>query len=68
VIVGRLTRSRAGLEKSFHGDQETSTDDFMVHTEFGADMWLLVLRAGFSAVRINSIDFPAALALSAQKE
>jgi len=68
VIVGRLTRSRAGLEKSFHGDPETSTDDFAVQTEFGADMWTMVLRAGFSAVRIHSVDFPSALAMSAHKQ
>lgn len=67
VIVGRLTRRRAGLEKSFHGDAQRSSDDFMVHTEFGADMWTTVLEAGFTAVRITTVDYPSALAMSAQK-
>jgi SAM-dependent methyltransferase len=68
TIIGRLTRNRAGLPKSYHGSAETGTDDFMVHTEFGADMWSYVLQAGFSSVSINTVDFPAALALSARKE
>ena len=67
TIIGRLTRSRAGLPKSFHGSPQTATDDFVVQTEFGADMWTYVLQAGFSSVTVNTVDFPAALALSARK-
>lgn len=67
TVVGRLSRSRAGLPKSYHGSSETGTDDYVVHTEFGADMWKYVLLAGFSAVSINAVDYPAALALSARK-
>jgi SAM-dependent methyltransferase len=68
TIIGRLTRSRAGLPKSHHGAAETSDDDFVVHTEFGADMWTFLLQAGFSAVSVNTVDFPSALALGASKE
>jgi SAM-dependent methyltransferase len=67
TIVGRMSRGRAGLERSFHGDPRFPTDDYLVHTEFGADMWTVVLRAGFKAVTITSLEFPTALALSAQK-
>jgi SAM-dependent methyltransferase len=67
TIVERLSRSRAGLSKSYHGSAETDADDYVVHTEFGADMWTYVLRAGFSALSINTVDYPAALALSARK-
>ncbi len=67
TVVGRLTRSRDGLKKSFHGDANVSSDDWIVHTEFGADMWCAVLRAGYSACTIHSVEFPAALAISAQK-
>lgn len=67
TIVGRLTRGRAGLEKSFHRNPAMTTYDFSVHTEFGADMWTAILQAGFSAVSINTVEFPAALALSEQK-
>jgi SAM-dependent methyltransferase len=67
TIVGRLTRSRIGLERSFHGNPGTRSDDLLVYTEFGADMWKTVLEAEFSAVTVNTVDFPAALALSARK-
>jgi SAM-dependent methyltransferase len=67
TIIGRLTRSREGLPKSYHGGSETRADDFMVHTEFGADMWTFLLQAGFVAVSVNTVDFPSAFALSARK-
>jgi SAM-dependent methyltransferase len=67
TVVERLSRSRTGLSKSYHGSPETATDDYAVQTEFGADMWTYVLRAGFSALSINSVDYPAALALTARK-
>ena len=67
TVVGRLTRSRVGLAKSFHDNRETS-DDFLVYTEFGADMWTVVLEAEFAAVTVNAVEFPAALALSARKQ
>jgi SAM-dependent methyltransferase len=67
TIVERLSRNRTGLEKSYHGFEEQTLDDYVVQTEFGADMWTYVLRAGFSALSINAVDYPAALALSAQK-
>jgi SAM-dependent methyltransferase len=67
TIVGRITRGREGLEKSFHGSSNVTSNDFLVHTEFGADMWITALEAGFAAVTINAVAFPAALALSARK-
>jgi SAM-dependent methyltransferase len=67
TIVERLSRSRDGLPKSYHGSAETGDADLAVHTEFGADMWTYVLRAGFSAVSIDTVDYPSALALSARK-
>jgi SAM-dependent methyltransferase len=68
VIVGRMTRSRAGLAKSFHGDPSDTRDDFVVHTEFGADMWCFVMQAGFTRLGINSVGYPAATAITAWRE
>jgi SAM-dependent methyltransferase len=68
IIVGRLTRSRAGLAKSYHGDPSVSADDFIVHTEFGADAWCFVMQAGFTRVAVNQVCYPAATALSAWHE
>ena len=67
TIVGRLTRSRAGLPNSYHGTPETDRDDFLVHTEFGADVWTYVIEAGFSAVSLHSTQYPCALALAARR-
>jgi SAM-dependent methyltransferase len=67
TIVGRMTRSREGLAKSYHGDPKADADDYLVHTEFGADMWCYPLRAGFAHVAINQRDFPAAIAITATR-
>lgn len=68
TLVGRMTRSRAGLPASYHGTSGIEADDFAVHTEFGADMWTWPLRAGFSAVTVNAVDYPSALAMTARHE
>ncbi|WP_200938231.1 MULTISPECIES: TylF/MycF/NovP-related O-methyltransferase [unclassified Methylobacterium] len=67
VIVGRLSRGRAGLPKSYHGNPAETGDDFVVHTEFGADFWTLPVEAGLSRVTIHTIGFPAATAISAAR-
>jgi SAM-dependent methyltransferase len=67
VISGRLSRDREGLPKSHHGNPAETGDDYVVHTEFGADMWTYPMRAGFREVRLFSLDFPAALAMAAYK-
>jgi SAM-dependent methyltransferase len=68
TIIGRLTRCRGGLPKSYHGSAQTATEDFVVHTEFGADMWTYVMQAGFSSVALYAVDFPSALAMCAKKQ
>lgn len=65
IIVGRLTRSRAGLPPSYHGDPEMDAGDFIVHTEFGADIWTMVFAAGFTDLAMNHIDYPSGIAISA---
>lgn len=67
VIVGRLTRGRTGLPKSWHGNPEQTGDDWLVHTEFGADFWITPLQAGLSQVTIHAVEFPAALAVAARR-
>lgn len=66
TITGRLSRNRAGLPKSFHGDASTSSDDFVVQTEFGADAWTYCMEAGFTDVSIHSFAYPAATAILAR--
>lgn len=66
VIVGRLTRSRAGLPTSYHGNLATNSNDLLVHTEFGADAWRYLFEAGFGEVAIHAVKYPAALAFRAK--
>lgn len=67
IVVGRMTRSRAGLLPSFHGDSDVKAMDQVVHTEFGADVWQFVLRARFSSIEVVSLEYPAGMALVAKK-
>lgn len=65
VIVGRLTRSRDGMPKSWHGNADAMPDDYLVRTEFGADAWTYIMRAGFTQLLIRQVEFPAATAFTA---
>lgn len=65
VVVGRMSRDRAGLPLSFHGNPATSSPDYAVATEYGADMWTHVVQAGFEAVTVHVLDYPSATAMTA---
>jgi ubiquinone/menaquinone biosynthesis C-methylase UbiE len=67
IIVGRMTRSRTGLTPSYHGQSGVPADDQVVCTEFGADAWQIVLKAGFRSCEVFSFEYPAALVLIARK-
>jgi len=65
MIIGRLTRGRAGLPPSFHGDPAVDRDDYVVHTEFGTDSWTILMEAGFSNVTLSQVEYPCAIAFTA---
>jgi SAM-dependent methyltransferase len=65
VVVGRMSRDRTGLPKSFHGSADVLPDDYIVQTEFGADFWTYLFRAGFSRTQLNAVSYPAAMAILA---
>ena len=67
IVIGRLTRSRVGLADSFHGSPEERSKGLKVVTEFGADFWVAALQAGFGAVGLHALDFPAGLAIAASQ-
>ena len=67
VIVGRMSRSRSGLPKSWHGDSSETDDHLLVRTEFGADMWTLPAEAGLTRVTIHTVEYPAAIAICAAR-
>ena len=66
IIVGRMSRNRDGLPKSYHGNPATMADDFAVQTEFGADAWTHIMEAGFTEVSIHAIEYPAGIAFLAR--
>lgn len=61
MVVGRLSKSRAGLPTSYHGSESKNTSDYIVHTEFGADAWTLAMQAGFCEIQIHCLEYPAAI-------
>lgn len=65
VIVGRMTRDRSLLPASFHGHAECREPDFIVHTEFGADVWTAVFDAGFERCELVPFRYPSGLAIVA---
>jgi SAM-dependent methyltransferase len=67
VIVGRLTRSRQELPASYHGSKDCREPDFLVHTEFGADVWTMVLAAGFRSCQFIPFRYPSGLAIIAER-
>jgi len=67
IISDRMSRFRAGLAASYHGQSGINADDQLVYTEFGADIWRFVVRAGFASCEIFSFEYPAALVLVAKR-
>lgn len=65
IIVDRLTRSRAGLETSYHGSPNESDKALIVHTEYGSDFWKHIFLAGFSNISIHTLEYPSSFAISA---
>lgn len=65
IIAARLTLSRDGMAESFHGAPGEMKFDYLVHTEYGADVWRHVIEAGFLECRMISAEYPSALAIAA---
>jgi hypothetical protein len=66
TVIGRLSRSRSGLPPSYHGQADSIDPGMKVHTEFGADVWTYVIRAGFASCELFAFRFPAGLAIVAR--
>ncbi|UXU07946.1 methyltransferase domain-containing protein [Agrobacterium tumefaciens] len=67
IVVGRMTRSREGLPPSYHGKVTDKRNDYLVQTEFGADAWCLPVEAGFQSVKMTTLLYPAAIAITARR-
>jgi SAM-dependent methyltransferase len=62
VIINRLSRTRAAMPPSYHGQEGSRDPDMFVHTEFGADVWTSVIpvsircgRSGEAVSMVNSL-------------
>ena len=55
IVYGRMSRTCEGRKKSFHGDPNDGRDDYLVITEYGADFWVEVIRAGFMNINIKFV-------------
>ena len=67
ILVDKTSRSRNGLKNSFHGNDKTMSSDYLVHTEFGSDIWTYAMRAGFRNVELQGFHYPSAIVVSAKK-
>ena len=67
IIIERMTRTRRGLSASFHGSSNDQASDLLVQTEYGADAWVHVIKAGFRSVSMFCFEYPAAMAIVASK-
>jgi hypothetical protein len=67
LLVERLSESREGKNKVYHGDQQTRSDAFVVRTEFGADIWTYVIESGFSNCTFFCLEYPSGIVLTATK-
>lgn len=67
ILVDKLSRSRRDLKNSFHGNDNTTSLDFLVHSEFGADIWSYAMKAGFECVEMQAFQYPSAIVVSAKK-
>jgi ubiquinone/menaquinone biosynthesis C-methylase UbiE len=67
IVHERLTRRRDGMTDSFHGPADQSLADYRVVTEYGADFYAEVFRAGFASVTLFGLEFPASIAILARK-
>ena len=58
---------RGGLAPSYHGAAGCTEAGMLVHTEFGADAWTMVLKAVFATCKLVPYRFPSGLAIVGKK-
>lgn len=61
LIVGRLSRKRNKQPASYHGTP--GEVEYLVHTEYGADMWTQVMEGGFQECRLFTLEYPSSVAI-----
>jgi SAM-dependent methyltransferase len=64
ILPARLSQSRTNLAPIYHGDPANQKEDLLVQTDYGADIWHFLHRAGFGAVTLTQ--FSDAIAITAK--
>jgi SAM-dependent methyltransferase len=67
IIVDRLSRSRTGLPKSYHGSSEVMDEGMLVTYEYGSDFWKFLAESGFADIRIVTENYPAGISFICTK-
>ena len=69
IVYGRLNASREGLVPSYHLGSTSleEREGYRVYTEYGADFWVQVMKAGFTRIELSTIDGPGCIAVIAIK-
>jgi SAM-dependent methyltransferase len=66
VVIGRLSKKRPVSVPSYHGSPDKK--EYLVHTEYGSDMWTQIIKAGFYECRLTSLEFPSSVAITGLKK
>lgn len=64
LVVGRMSKKR-GTQPSYHGSP--GNKEYLVQTEYGADMWTQLFEAGFRECRLISLEYPSSIAIVGRK-
>lgn len=67
IVHGRLSRTRQDMPPSYHGAPGQTQEDWLVHTEYGADFWLQPMAAGFGKISLFTLGGPEAVAVVCEK-
>ena len=62
ILVDKVTKSREGEPPSYHGVVDR---DYLVHREYGVDVWKDPIAAGFTTCTLETLDYPAGIAITA---
>jgi len=67
-VVGRRNHRRTKkMKPSYHGAPGDDKGDYIVYTEYGDDLWVEPIMAGFNECRLTTIDYPSSVAISSRK-
>jgi len=67
IIVDRVTKSRKGMQSSFHGSRGITDTGMLVTYEYGSDFWKYIADAGFEDIQIITELYPAGIAFICKK-